>query len=100
MVAIFRYLVLIESCSIVTSSASRSRSWWSPRFPSTEINSEEALEQDDGGSFARRERAALMGELLASELAGDPLPLERGLVEAVDPARYLLRPARRLLDDG
>ncbi len=44
--------------------------------------------------------AALMGELLASELAGDPLPLERGLVEAVDPARYLLRPARRLLDEG
>ncbi len=39
--------------------------------------------------------AASMGELLASELEGEPLPLERELVEAVDPARFLVRPGRR-----
>ncbi|NMG42412.1 bifunctional tRNA (5-methylaminomethyl-2-thiouridine)(34)-methyltransferase MnmD/FAD-dependent 5-carboxymethylaminomethyl-2-thiouridine(34) oxidoreductase MnmC [Aromatoleum toluvorans] len=39
--------------------------------------------------------AALAAELLASELAGDALPLERALVDALDPARYLLRPPRR-----
>ncbi|NMF89788.1 bifunctional tRNA (5-methylaminomethyl-2-thiouridine)(34)-methyltransferase MnmD/FAD-dependent 5-carboxymethylaminomethyl-2-thiouridine(34) oxidoreductase MnmC [Aromatoleum petrolei] len=43
--------------------------------------------------------AALAAELLASELAGDPLPLERSLVEALDPARYLLRPPRRAMAD-
>jgi tRNA 5-methylaminomethyl-2-thiouridine biosynthesis bifunctional protein len=39
---------------------------------------------------------ALMAELLASMLEGDPAPLERDLVAAVDPARFLLRPARAL----
>lgn len=43
--------------------------------------------------------AALAGELLASALAGEPLPLERDLVEALDPARFLLRPPRRRLAD-
>lgn len=43
--------------------------------------------------------AALAAELLASELAGDPLPLERSLVETLDPARYLLRPPRRAVPD-
>jgi len=38
--------------------------------------------------------ASLMGELLASQLHGDPLPLEQDLVEALDPARYLLKPPR------
>lgn len=38
--------------------------------------------------------AALAGELLAAQLCGEPLPLERDLCEAVDPARYLLRPVR------
>lgn len=38
--------------------------------------------------------ASLMGELLASQMDGDPLPLERDLVDAVDPARYLLKPPR------
>ncbi len=38
--------------------------------------------------------ASLMGEALASALDGDPLPLERDLWEAVDPARYLLQPVR------
>ena len=38
--------------------------------------------------------ASLMGELLASQLDGDPQPLERDLVDAVDPARYLLKPPR------
>jgi tRNA 5-methylaminomethyl-2-thiouridine biosynthesis bifunctional protein len=38
--------------------------------------------------------ASLIGELLASQLDGDPLPLERELVDALDPARYLLKPPR------
>jgi hypothetical protein len=38
--------------------------------------------------------ASLAGELLASQLNGDPLPLERDLVDAMDPARYLLKPPR------
>ncbi len=39
--------------------------------------------------------AALAAELLASQLDGDPLPLETELVDAIDPARFLLRAARR-----
>ncbi|WP_332675251.1 bifunctional tRNA (5-methylaminomethyl-2-thiouridine)(34)-methyltransferase MnmD/FAD-dependent 5-carboxymethylaminomethyl-2-thiouridine(34) oxidoreductase MnmC [Aromatoleum sp.] len=39
--------------------------------------------------------ASLAGELLASRLEGDPLPLERDLVDALDPARFLLKPVRR-----
>lgn len=39
--------------------------------------------------------ASLAGELLASQLCDEPLPLERELVEALDPARHLLRPVRR-----
>jgi tRNA 5-methylaminomethyl-2-thiouridine biosynthesis bifunctional protein len=39
--------------------------------------------------------ASLAGELLASELDGDPLPLERDLVDALDPGRFLLKPVRR-----
>lgn len=36
--------------------------------------------------------SALVAEMLASQLEGEPLPLERDLVEAMDPARYVLRP--------
>lgn len=36
--------------------------------------------------------SALAGELLTSQLEGDPLPLSRDLAEAVDPARFVLRP--------
>lgn len=36
--------------------------------------------------------SALAGELLASQLEGDPLPLSCDLAEAVDPARFVLRP--------
>jgi tRNA 5-methylaminomethyl-2-thiouridine biosynthesis bifunctional protein len=39
--------------------------------------------------------AQLAAELLASQLEGDPLPLEADLVAAVDPARFLLRAWRR-----
>ena len=39
--------------------------------------------------------SALMAELLASRLEGEPLPLERDLADAVDPARWLLRKAGR-----
>ncbi|WP_374450133.1 bifunctional tRNA (5-methylaminomethyl-2-thiouridine)(34)-methyltransferase MnmD/FAD-dependent 5-carboxymethylaminomethyl-2-thiouridine(34) oxidoreductase MnmC [Stella sp.] len=38
--------------------------------------------------------SALAGELLASHIAGDPLPLETELAAAVDPRRFLL-PGRR-----
>jgi tRNA 5-methylaminomethyl-2-thiouridine biosynthesis bifunctional protein len=38
--------------------------------------------------------ASLVGELLASLIDGGPLPLERDLVDALDPARYLLKPPR------
>ena len=37
--------------------------------------------------------SALAAELLASELEGDPAPLERDLLDAIDPARFVLRPA-------
>jgi tRNA 5-methylaminomethyl-2-thiouridine biosynthesis bifunctional protein len=39
--------------------------------------------------------AALGGELVASLLEGEPLPLEGDLTDAVDPARFALRRARR-----
>ncbi len=39
--------------------------------------------------------APLAAELLASQLAGDPLPVERDLLRAVDPARLNLRALRR-----
>ncbi len=38
--------------------------------------------------------SSLMAELLASQITGEPLPLERALAEATDPARFLVR-ARR-----
>jgi tRNA 5-methylaminomethyl-2-thiouridine biosynthesis bifunctional protein len=39
--------------------------------------------------------AALGGELIASAVEGEPLPLERDLADAIDPARFALRRARR-----
>jgi tRNA 5-methylaminomethyl-2-thiouridine biosynthesis bifunctional protein len=39
--------------------------------------------------------AAAGAERIASELEGEPLPLESDLVAAMDPARFLLRAARR-----
>ncbi|MCX7154992.1 MAG: bifunctional tRNA (5-methylaminomethyl-2-thiouridine)(34)-methyltransferase MnmD/FAD-dependent 5-carboxymethylaminomethyl-2-thiouridine(34) oxidoreductase MnmC [Rhodocyclales bacterium] len=39
--------------------------------------------------------APLAAELLASQLEGDPLPIERELARAVDPARFHLRALRR-----
>lgn len=39
--------------------------------------------------------ALLGGELIASAVEGDPLPLEGDLADAIDPARFLLRRARR-----
>ena len=39
--------------------------------------------------------APLAAELLASQLNGDPLPIECGLARAVDPARFHLRALRR-----
>lgn len=38
--------------------------------------------------------AALMAETLACMLNGEPLPIEQDLCEAIDPARFLLRPPR------
>jgi tRNA 5-methylaminomethyl-2-thiouridine biosynthesis bifunctional protein len=39
--------------------------------------------------------APLMGQLVAAQVAGLPVPLPQRLVEAVDPARWLLKQARR-----
>ncbi len=39
--------------------------------------------------------APLLAELLAAQLEGEPLPLERELVAALDPARFLFRRLRR-----
>jgi len=39
--------------------------------------------------------AALGGELIASAVEGEPAPLEGDLADAIDPARFLLRRARR-----
>jgi tRNA 5-methylaminomethyl-2-thiouridine biosynthesis bifunctional protein len=51
------------------------------------------------GAFAFGSRgllwAALGAELLASQLEGEPLPLEGRLVDALDPARFRLRALRR-----
>ncbi|MEN2473985.1 bifunctional tRNA (5-methylaminomethyl-2-thiouridine)(34)-methyltransferase MnmD/FAD-dependent 5-carboxymethylaminomethyl-2-thiouridine(34) oxidoreductase MnmC [Burkholderia sp. GS2Y] len=46
--------------------------------------------------------AALGAELIASQLEGEPWPLERELAEAVDPARFLIRAlrARRIASAG
>ena len=38
--------------------------------------------------------SALAGELIASMLEGEPLPLERDLADAIDPARFVLRQLR------
>jgi tRNA 5-methylaminomethyl-2-thiouridine biosynthesis bifunctional protein len=51
------------------------------------------------GSFAYGSRgllwASLAGEIIASMLEGEPLPVERKLAAAVDPGRFALRAARR-----
>jgi tRNA 5-methylaminomethyl-2-thiouridine biosynthesis bifunctional protein len=38
--------------------------------------------------------AALAGELLASLIEGEPLPLEGDLADALDPGRFVLRQVR------
>ncbi len=40
--------------------------------------------------------SALAGEMLASLITGEPLPVEHELRAAVDPARFVLRPARSI----
>lgn len=49
------------------------------------------------GAFASRGLmwSALLGEVLASRICGDPLPIETDLAEAIDPARFLRRARRR-----
>jgi tRNA 5-methylaminomethyl-2-thiouridine biosynthesis bifunctional protein len=51
------------------------------------------------GAFAYASRgltwAALGGELIASVVEGEPLPIEGDLADAIDPARFMLRRARR-----
>jgi tRNA 5-methylaminomethyl-2-thiouridine biosynthesis bifunctional protein len=39
--------------------------------------------------------APLLGQLVAAQISGSPLPLAQSLVDAVDPARWLVRAARR-----
>jgi tRNA 5-methylaminomethyl-2-thiouridine biosynthesis bifunctional protein len=50
------------------------------------------------GCFALGSRgltlAALLAELIACRIEGEPLPVERALAAAVDPARFLLRSLR------
>jgi tRNA 5-methylaminomethyl-2-thiouridine biosynthesis bifunctional protein len=50
------------------------------------------------GAFAFGSRglvwATLAAELVASQLEGEPWPIERELAESIDPARYLLRALR------
>lgn len=41
----------------------------------------------------------IVGELLASALEGEPLPVEQSLATALDPARFLLRPPRRVAEE-
>ena len=56
------------------------------------------------GAFAYGSRgllwAGLGGELLASMIEGEPLPVERKLAAAVDPGRFALRAARRAPASG
>ena len=49
------------------------------------------------GAFASRGLiwSALAGEILASAIVGEPLPVETDLARAVDPGRFLRRAARR-----
>ena len=49
------------------------------------------------GAFASRGLtwSALAGEILASAVAGEPLPVEADLARAIDPGRFLRRAARR-----
>ncbi|HYY60344.1 MAG TPA: hypothetical protein VE756_03045, partial [Burkholderiales bacterium] len=51
------------------------------------------------GAFAYGSRglvwAALAAELIASELEGDPLPIEGALASAMDPARFKRRAVSR-----
>lgn len=60
----------------------------------------EAREPADGlyaiGAFASRGLtwATLMGEVLAARVAGEPLPIETDLAEAIDPARFPRRAGR------
>ena len=43
-----------------------------------------------------KEKLAQQSELLASQICGEPLPVERDLAEACDPARFGWRAARQL----
>lgn len=60
-----------------------------------------AMPGEDGlyGAFAYASRgivwSALAAELIASQLEREPLPIEGALVDAIDPARFALRAARR-----
>ena len=44
--------------------------------------------------------APLAAELIAAGIEGEPLPVERDLAAAIDPARFLLRTLRRALGQG
>ena len=51
------------------------------------------------GAFAFASRGLtwtlLTAELLASQIHGEPLPVERSLVDAIDPGRFVLHRLRR-----
>ncbi|WP_176058950.1 bifunctional tRNA (5-methylaminomethyl-2-thiouridine)(34)-methyltransferase MnmD/FAD-dependent 5-carboxymethylaminomethyl-2-thiouridine(34) oxidoreductase MnmC [Paraburkholderia sp. BCC1876] len=76
--------------TLATRDAQRLRGAWPLDLPRT-----------DGlyGAFAYGSRglvwAALGAELIASQLEGEPWPIERDLAEDIDPARFLLRALRQ-----
>ena len=70
-----------------------------PRTPLADIPREPGLYALSGFGARGLVWAALAGELLASQINGEPLPLERDLVAAVDPARFLTRPVRATAAD-
>ena len=44
--------------------------------------------------------SALMADLLLSQIEGEPLPLERDLVDALDPGRFLIKAARQAVTES
>jgi len=70
----------------------RDQPHWAPRMPGLHVLA--AL----GGRGLTL--APLLGRLVAAQITATPQPLERDLVDAVDPARFLVRAARRAAADG
>ena len=70
-----------------------------PRTPLADIPRHPGLYALSGFGARGLVWAALAGELLASQIIGEPFPLESDLSAAVDPARFLTRPVRTTATD-